>query len=120
MLALEPAGGHDRPSHGVIWRKDPLQIVQQVPGVGAPRSPQKRAVILYDTMWKATRQMAEAIGDGLAAEGVPYKLFHMAVTDRNDVITEIFKAQGRHRRLADAQPGPPADHHADPGGPAGA
>ena len=37
--------------------------------------------------------MAEAIGKVLGAEGVTYKLFHMAVTDRNDVITEIFKAK---------------------------
>ena len=50
-------------------------------------------MILYDTMWEGTRRMAEAIGDGLAAEGVPCKLFHMAVSDRNDVVTEIFKAK---------------------------
>ena len=37
--------------------------------------------------------MAEAIGYGLAASGVPYKVFHVAVSDRNDVITEIFKAK---------------------------
>lgn len=80
------------PSHGVIWRKDPLQIVQKYQEWAA-QVPQKSAVILYDTMWEATRQMAEAIGEGLAAEGVPHKLFHMAVSDRNDVITEIFKAK---------------------------
>ncbi len=37
--------------------------------------------------------MAEAIGDGLTGEGVPNKIFHMAVSDRNDVIAEIFKAK---------------------------
>jgi anaerobic nitric oxide reductase flavorubredoxin len=80
------------PSHGVIWRKDPLQIVKKYQE-WAVQVPQKSAVILYDTMWEATRHMAEAIGEGLAAEGVPYKLFHMAVSDRNDVITEIFQAK---------------------------
>jgi flavorubredoxin len=44
-------------------------------------------------MWNGTRRMAEAIGDGLASEGVPHKLFHMAVSDRNDVITELFKTK---------------------------
>jgi len=44
-------------------------------------------------MWEGTRQMAEAIGQGLAASGVPYKMFHMAISDRNDVITEVFKAK---------------------------
>jgi flavorubredoxin len=37
--------------------------------------------------------MAEAIGDGLAGGGVEHKLFHMAVTDRNDVIAEVFRAK---------------------------
>jgi flavorubredoxin len=80
------------PSHGVIWRKDPLQIVHRY-AEWAKQVPQKSAVILYDTMWNATRLMAEAIGDGLAAEGVSHRLLHVAVSDRNDVITEIFKAK---------------------------
>jgi flavorubredoxin len=44
-------------------------------------------------MWEGTRQMAEAIGQGLAASDVPYKMFHVAVSDRNDVTTEVFKAK---------------------------
>jgi flavorubredoxin len=59
----------------------------------AAQVPEKSAVILYDTMWEGTRHMAEAIGDGLAAEGVPYKIFHAAVSDRNDVIAEIMKTK---------------------------
>ena len=80
------------PSHGIIWRKDPLQIVKKYQEWAA-QVPEKSAVILYDTMWEGTRRMAEAIGDGLAAEGVPYKLFNMAVSDRGDVVAEIFKAK---------------------------
>jgi flavorubredoxin len=80
------------PSHGVIWRKDPLQIVKKYQEWAA-QVPEKSAVVLFDTMWHGTRRMAEAIGDGLAAEGVPHKLFHTAISDRNDVITEIFKAK---------------------------
>jgi flavorubredoxin len=79
------------PSHGIIWRKDPLQIVHKYKEWAAQKGAQ-RAVILYDTMWEATRKMGEAIGQGLAAAGVPYQLFHMAVSDRNDVIAEIFKS----------------------------
>ncbi len=80
------------PAHGVIWRKDPLQIVKKYQE-WASQKPEKSAVILYDTMWHATQHMAEAIGEGLAAEGVPYKLFHMAVSDHNDVVVEIFKSK---------------------------
>lgn len=80
------------PSHGVIWRDDPLQIVRKYQE-WAEQKPAPEAVILYDTMWEATRRMAEAVGDGLAAEGVRFQVFHMAVSDRNDVITEVFKAK---------------------------
>jgi flavorubredoxin len=80
------------PSHGVIWRKDPLQIVHRYTQWAA-QVPVRSAVVLYDTMWNGTRQMAEAVGDGLAAENVSYKLFHVGASDRNDVITEVFKTK---------------------------
>ena len=92
VLSLNLAVDMIAPSHGVIWRKDPLQIVEKYQKWAA-QEPDKSAVILYDTIWEGTRQMAEAIGRGLAASGVPYKVFHVAVSDRNDVITEIFKAK---------------------------
>ncbi len=92
VLALNLPVEMIAPSHGVIWRKDPLQIVKKYQE-WARQIPAKSAVILYDTMWEGTRKMAEAIGHGLATAGVSYKIFYMAVSDRNDVITEIFKAK---------------------------
>jgi len=80
------------PSHGVIWRKDPMQIVEKY-YEWAQQKPEPRAVILYDTMWNGTRRLGEAIGDGLADVGVDYKMLHTAVTDRNDVLVEVFKAR---------------------------
>jgi flavorubredoxin len=92
LLSLKLTVDMIAPSHGVIWRKDPLQIAKKYQQ-WASQEPEKSAVILYDTMWDGTRHMAEAIGHGLAAEGIPYKVFHMGVSDRNDVITEVFKAK---------------------------
>ena len=92
LLALDLPVEIIAPSHGVIWRKDPLQIVRKYQEWAAQK-PERSAVVLYDTMWEATRRMAEAIGAGLAAEGVSFKLFHMAVSDRNDALTEVFKAK---------------------------
>jgi flavorubredoxin len=79
------------PSHGVIWREDPLQIVHAYQE-WAEQKPERRAVVLYDTMWGATRRMAEAIGDGLNAGGVPFQALHLSATDRNEVLTETFRA----------------------------
>jgi flavorubredoxin len=80
------------PSHGVIWRDDPLQIVKKYQE-WASQVPEKTGVILYDTMWQATRRMAEAINEGALSKGLACKLFHMPVSDRNDVITEILKTK---------------------------
>ena len=92
LLALELPVEMIAPSHGVIWRKDPLQIVKKYQEWASQRT-EDSAVILYDTMWEATRKMAEAVAFGLAREGMQCKLLHMAVTDRNDAITEVFKAK---------------------------
>ena len=80
------------PSHGVIWRENPLQIVEKYQEWAAQKT-EPRAVIIYDTMWNATARMAQAIGDGLADEGVDYKLLQMSVTDRNDALVDVFNAR---------------------------
>ena len=80
------------PSHGVIWREEPLQIVDKYKQWAA-QTPERSAVIVYETMWHGTRKMAEAIAEGLAAEGVPHKLFYVSVSDHNEILTEIFKAK---------------------------
>jgi flavorubredoxin len=92
ILALKLPVDMIAPSHGVIWRTDPLQIVKKYQEWAAQK-PEPRAVILYDTMWNGTRQMAEAIGEGLAESGIGYKIFNLAVSDRNDVLVDVFKAR---------------------------
>ena len=92
VLALNLPVSMIAPSHGIIWRKDPLQIVNKYKE-WASQVPEKTAVIVFDTMWDATRSMAEAVGEGLTSEGVPYKSYYVSVSDRNDVIAEIFKAK---------------------------
>lgn len=92
FLALNLPVSMIAPSHGVIWRKDPTQIVKKYLE-WAVQKPDPTAVVVYDTMWNGTRRMAEAVGQGLAQGGVQHKLFHAAASDRNDVLTEIFKAK---------------------------
>jgi flavorubredoxin len=92
VLALKLPVSIIAPSHGVIWRQEPLQIVTKYQE-WAKQTPAKSAVILYDSMWEGTRHMAEAIGAGLAAEGTPYKIFYLPTSDRNDIVAEIFRAK---------------------------
>jgi flavorubredoxin len=81
-------------SHGVIWRKEPLQIVGKYK-TWADDYQENQITLLYDTMWNSTRRMAESIAKGIkeAEPQVTVKLFNTARSDKNDVITEIFKSR---------------------------
>ncbi len=81
-------------SHGVIWRDNPTQIVEKYLS-WADAYQENQVTILYDTMWSGTRIMAESIAAGIreADTKVTVKLFNTAKTDKNDIITEVFKAK---------------------------
>lgn len=81
-------------SHGVIWRENPEQIVLKYLK-WAEDYQEKQITIVYDTMWYATRKMAEAIAEGIRAAAPDYtvKLLNSSAEDKNDVITEIFKSR---------------------------
>lgn len=81
------------PSHGIIWRKDPMHIVEQY-YQWATQLPPNNVVIIYNSMWGATHKMAEFIGKGIGQAGVSYKIFNISTADRNDIIAEVFKSKG--------------------------
>ncbi len=94
LLALNLPVDMICPSHGIIWRKDPLQIVDKYTQ-WAQNYQENQITLIYDSMWNGTRRMAEAIAKGitLADSTVAVKLFHCARSDKADIITEIFKAK---------------------------
>jgi len=81
-------------SHGVIWRDNPVQIVQQYLK-WADSYREDQVTLVYDTMWNGTRVMAENIARGIAQadQRVNLKLYNLAKSDRNDVMTEIFRSR---------------------------
>lgn len=81
------------PSHGVIWRKDPMKIVDKYYEWAQGKS-NKSAVVIYNSMWGATHKMAEFIGKGLGEGGIEYKIFNTSTSDKNDILTEVFKSKG--------------------------
>ena len=82
------------PSHGILWRDNPAQIVEQYLQ-WADKYSENQITIIYDTMWHGTRMVAEKIAEGIKAADsqVNVKLYNLAKSDRNDVITEIFKSK---------------------------
>lgn len=84
------------PSHGIIWRDNPKQIIETYIKWSKDDYAENQITIVYDTMWNATRKMAEAIARGIKSvdKDVDVKLYNAALSDKNDVITEMFKSKG--------------------------
>lgn len=94
ILALNLPLNMIAPSHGIIWRDNPVQIVEKYMEWATPYA-ENQITIAYDTMWNATRKMAEAITEGIKSvdKDISVKLFNVAMTDKNDLITEIYKSK---------------------------
>ena len=82
------------PSHGVIWRKEPVSIVEKYLQ-WADSYQEDQVTIVYDTMWQSTRKMAQAIACGIreAAPSTTVKLMNAAKDDKNDILTEVFHSK---------------------------
>lgn len=82
------------PSHGAIWRENPLQIVEKY-AQWADAYQEDQITVCYDTMWEGTARLAHEIADEIAKQSpeTVVKVFNVAKTDKNEVMTEVFKSK---------------------------
>lgn len=82
------------PSHGIVWRENPLQIVNKYME-WSQKYQEDQITIIYDTMWNSTRIMAETIAEGIRSvdSKTNVKLFNSSNSDKNDILTEVFKSK---------------------------
>jgi len=81
------------PSHGIIWRSNPMKIVEAYLR-WAKGEAGKKVLVVYDSMWGSTEKMAKAMVEGIRSEGVEAMMFKLPVSDRGDVIKELLEARG--------------------------
>lgn len=81
------------PSHGIIWRSNPMKIVEAYLK-WAKGEAEKKVLVVYDTMWGSTEKMAKAIVNGISSEGVEAMVFRLPFSDRGDIIGELLGAKG--------------------------
>ncbi|MFA5256051.1 MAG: flavodoxin domain-containing protein [Candidatus Omnitrophota bacterium] len=81
------------PSHGVIWRKDPMRIVNAYVS-WARNETRKKVVVIYETMWGSTGKMARKIVEGITDAGIDVKLVDINQSDRTEVVKEMLSAKG--------------------------
>ncbi len=81
------------PSHGIIWRRDPVKIINAYTH-WAKNETKPKVVVAYETMWGSTEKMAKSIVQGLTDSGVSVKLFNVAASDRTEIVKEMLDAKG--------------------------
>lgn len=82
------------PSHGSIWRDNPLQIIKKYYAWSQDYQ-EDQITIAYDTMWDGTMQLAHRIASEITAlsPDTKVKIFNISKTNKNDIMTEVFKSK---------------------------
>ena len=83
-LAIDMIG----PSHGIIWRSRIPDILKEYQK-WCTHATEKRALIIYDSMWGSTEKMAHKLKDGLEAAGVPVTMRSLSTNHISDVMTDL-------------------------------
>ncbi len=82
------------PSHGAIWRENPLQIVGKY-AEWAKAYQANQVTVAYDTMWEGMTKIAHEIAAEIHRQSpdTVVKVFNVAKADKNEVMTEVFKSK---------------------------
>ena len=82
------------PSHGVIWRDNPLQIIEKY-AQWADNYQEDQITIVYDTMWDATGNAAYLLAEeiGRLSPDTVVKVYNCSKEDKNEIMTDVFKSK---------------------------
>jgi len=82
------------PSHGAIWREEPMKIVEAY-AKWADAYQENQITIVYGTEWHGTEKIAHAIADEIHKQSpeTVVKVFNVDHTEKDDIIGEVFKSR---------------------------
>jgi flavorubredoxin len=76
------------PSHGIIWRSRIPKIIEEYKK-WASFEAEKKALIIYDSMWGSTEKIAYALYEGISDSGIPVNMRNLKNTHISDIITDV-------------------------------
>ncbi|SIO39884.1 FprA family A-type flavoprotein [Halodesulfovibrio marinisediminis] len=79
------------PDHGYIWRSHPEKILEAYAEWSCQKH-SKEVLIVYDTKWKSTELMANAIAQGIEEKNVPVKICSLKTWHRGAIMEEFLTA----------------------------
>ncbi|MDR0601129.1 MAG: FprA family A-type flavoprotein [Treponema sp.] len=84
------------PSHGIIWRKDPLRIVNRYSKYAAyAKGPAEREIaVIWGSMYGNTKAGVDAVIRGIEKEGVPYTVRRIPDENVSWVLADAYRCSG--------------------------
>lgn len=96
QVALKALGGLDidliATGHGVIWRSNIPKIIDCYK-TWSSGDVEKRAVVVFDSMWHSTEIIAQTITEAFAKRGIPAAYYDVKHTPMSDIVTDIFTSK---------------------------
>lgn len=82
------------PSHGAIWREEPMKIVEAY-AKWADRYQEDQVTVIYGTEWHGTEKLAHAVADEIHRQSpdTVVKVFNVDHTEKDDIMGEVFKSK---------------------------
>ncbi len=85
------------PSHGLVWRKNPLQIInlyKKLASYNTGGAGEKEIYIIWGSMYGYTRAGIDALIAGIESENVPYTMDRVPDTDPAYILANALRAGG--------------------------
>ncbi len=84
------------PSHGLVWRRDPGQIIELYRQWAsyASDAPQAGVTLVYGSMYGNTERMMNAVAEGVSQSGVPLTVFDAARTHPSYILPSLWTQSG--------------------------
>jgi flavorubredoxin len=76
------------PSHGLIWRKYIPEIIKEYKK-WASYETDRRALIVYDSMWGSTKKIAFTLNEGITEKGIPVTMRNLQKNHISDIISDV-------------------------------
>ncbi|NGX49623.1 MAG: Nitric oxide reductase [Candidatus Anoxychlamydiales bacterium] len=81
------------PSHGLIWRGDDVKKILKAYDKWDSNICENKAVIVYDTMWGSTKEMAMSIYKAFEAKNINVEIKCLKKTHISDIMTDVLDAK---------------------------
>jgi anaerobic nitric oxide reductase flavorubredoxin len=84
------------PSHGLLWRRDPGQIIElyRMWATYASEAPKPGVTLVYGSMYGNTERMMNAVAEGVTQAGVPLAVFDAARTHPSYILPSLWTQSG--------------------------